>query len=52
MATDLNSIRLHEITGLTSTLGVGKTRDGQKPVTVKFGKTRDGYFRDGSVTYP
>jgi len=27
-----------------------ETRDGQGSVTVKIGKTRDGYPRDGSVT--
>ena len=30
-------------------LRVGKTRDGQIPVTVKISKERDGRIRDGSV---
>lgn len=32
--------------------GVGKTRDGQTSVTTKFGKTRDDYVRDISVSLP
>lgn len=32
--------------------GVGKTRDGQTSVTIKFGKTRDHYVLDISVSFP
>lgn len=42
----------HKGSMISRSLGVGETRDGQKPETVQFDKTRDGCVRDEPVTNP